>query len=88
MARNRAPSVNFTEEQRSQIDDVVLSLVRTLGPVRLSGLLGEIGLNRVLVTLPQRKPDYRIVGESLQRLKHADKVELQRGRWRTTSPTA
>ena len=91
MPRNRAPSVNLTKEQRSQIDDVVLRVVRErgeLGDVRLSEILGNRDLNQVLAALTMKKADYRLVGEALQRLKHADKVELRRGRWRTTSPTA
>ena len=90
MARNRAPSVNLTREQKNQIDEVVMQVVRYREPVRLGEILGHALLNNVLATLPAsaRKPDYRFVGEAIQRLKQDGKVELQRGRWRTTNPTA
>lgn len=91
MRRNRAPAVTMTDEQRCDLDEVVLVTIRAVGPVagvRAGELLGEIGIDRALKKLPKPKPDYRYLGESLQRLKQAGKIELVRLRWRTVSPTA
>lgn len=81
MARNLCPAVHLNDEQRSKIDDVVILILRRRGHVRLRDILGDVELNRVLLTMPDKKPDYRFVSESLQRLKWAGKAELIRQRW-------
>jgi hypothetical protein len=90
--RNRAPAVTLTDDQRSAVDEVVLAVIRGLGRattgVRAGELLGEAGIDRALRKLPKAKSDYRYLGESLQRLKQAGKIELVRNRWRTSSPTS
>lgn len=88
MRRNRAPAVTLTDEQRQKMDEAVLAVIRSYGPDRAGVIMAAPIVMEALKGLPEEKPDYRYVGEALQRLKQAGKIELVRGLWRTTSPTA
>ena len=88
MRRNRAPAVIITDEQRQKMDDAVLAVIRSYGPERSGVIVTAPIVMEALNGLPEAKPDYRYVGEALQRLKQAGWIELVRGLWRTTSPTS
>lgn len=88
MRRNRAPAVVLTDEQRQKMDDAVLAVIRSYGPDRAGVIMAAPIVMEALKGLPEEKADYRYVGEALQRLKLAGRIELVRGLWRTTSPTA
>lgn len=92
MGRNMA---TVTEEQRKEIDDAVLTVIRALSSglrgrvigARASEIEEAIIVTRAIDSLPSKKPGHRYVGASLQRLRQADKIMLVRGRWRTSTPT-
>jgi hypothetical protein len=88
MRRNRAPAVTITDEQRKKMDDAVLAVIRSYGRERAGVIMASPVVMDVLKELPEDKPDYRYVGEALQRLKTAGRIELVHGLWRTTSPTS
>jgi hypothetical protein len=77
----------LTDEQLRAVDEVVLAYVRG-GGARASGIVDAPSVRVVLKTLPSAKADYRYVGDSLQRLKMARLIKVERQRWRTTSPTS
>lgn len=87
MRRNRAPAVALTDEQRRQIDGVVLAYLRK-GEARAGDIVEDVHVRRFLFTLPAAKADYRYVGDALQRLRQADRIGFRGGKWRTTSPTS
>jgi hypothetical protein len=88
MRRNRAPAVTITDDQRQKMDEAVLAVIRSYGSSRAGVIMDSPIVMAALAGLPEAKADYRYVGEALQRLKLAGRIELVRGLWRTTSPTA
>lgn len=89
MRRNRSPAVTLTNEQRRSVDDAVMAVIRSYEPERAGAIVTAPVVVSAIKALPAAKADYRYVGEALQRLKQAGKIELVRGgKWRTTSPTS
>lgn len=87
----RNPAVTLTDEHRRRLDEVVLAYLRIRSKGGCSTRASEIdssSISRVLFSFPAAKAAHRYLAESRQRLKRAGKIELVRGGWRTTSPTA